>query len=308
MRSPFLAFVLVAGGTLVSGAPQREGPSPPTIAVETSLVMLPITVVDERGRLVSGLPQDAFTVYDNGSPQAIALFTNQDLPAAVGLVIDSSSSMRTRREDVTVAAGAFAELSHPRDELFTVNFNDVVWLGLPPHLPFTDDHGQLLTALARAPAQGMTALYDGIDFALDRLERGTHERKVLIVVSDGGDNRSAHALEDVLGHARLARAIIYTIVLADPNDRDARPDVMKKLAKETGGDVFVPRERHEVAEAFSRIARETRAGYMIGYSPPDTAKAGFRSIRVAVETGSRHRLSARTRVGYYVGRSRARSN
>src|SRR6185369_15334556 len=103
---------------------------------------------------------------------------------------------------------AFVESSHPLDELFTVNFNERVWPGLPPNVAFTRDAAQLRAALDSAPAQGMTAPYDAVALALAHIQLGTRDRKALIVVSDGGDNASAHTLPDVLDHARRAGIVI----------------------------------------------------------------------------------------------------
>ena len=287
-----------------SGAQQQEPGGRLKLSVETSLVMMPVTVVDSHGTFVPGLTQSAFTVYDNGVPQAIEFFTDEDLPATVGLVIDSSDSMRGRRDDVTAAGTAFAEFSHPLDEVFTVNFNEMVWPGLPPPVVFAEDVAQLRAALRRAPARWMTALYDAVDRALSHLEVGTHDRKALIVVSDGGDNASSTRLEAVLAHARRTGATIYSVIIADPDDREARPDVLKLFARETGGAVFAPKRAADVTSAFTRIAREIRAAYTIGFPPPDAPEGSYRTLRVVVETADHRRLTARTRAGYHAGRSR----
>ena len=272
------------------------------ISVETDLVTLAVTVVDPRGRFVPGLSRQQFRVYDNGEPRAIELFTSEDLPATVGLVIDSSSSMRGRRDEVTAAAVAFAGFSHPLDELFTVNFNEAIWTGLPPYVPFAENVEQLRAALSRAPAQGMTALYDAVDVALNHLQLGTRDRRVLILVGDGGDNASALTLDRVVEHARRAGALIFSVMLADPDDREAKPSVLKKLARETGGVMFAPERVQGVMDAFTQIAREIRSGYTIGFSPPDSD--GFRAVRVVVDPGDGRQLLVRTRTGYYAGRSR----
>lgn len=301
--------ILCAGlGLTLIGLPPPLGQQEPggrlRLSVETNLVTLPVTVVDSRGAFVPGLNRSAFTVYDNGVPQAIELFSDDDLPATVGLVIDSSDSMRLRRGDVTAAGTAFAQFSDPLDELFTVNFNEVVWAGLPPQVVFAQDVEQLRAALARAPARGMTALYDAIEYALVRLKAGTHDRRALIVVSDGGDNASTTTLDAVLRHARSSGAAIYAVVVADPGDRDAKPGVLRTLARETGGEVFTPKRADEVMSAFISIARELRAGYTIGFRPPDAPDGSYRTVRVVVETERHQRLTARTRAGYYAGRSR----
>jgi len=288
-------------GALTSAAPQKEPASPSTISVETSLVILPVTVVDRQGAYVAGLGREHFAIYDEGKPQDIDFFLNEDVPATIGLVIDSSTSMRGRRQEVTTAAMAFAGDSSPLDQIFTMNFNEYVWPGLPPPVAFTHDAEQLRVALAQAPTRGMTALYDAIDLALDHLQLGTRERKVLVVVSDGGDNASRHTLDAVLDHARRTSTVIYAVMPVDPDNRDTQPGVLKTLARETGGTAVTPGDAQEMMRTFKQIALEIRAGYMIGFAPPGGTQHGFRTIRVQVKD-DRRQLTARTRRGYNAGR------
>ncbi len=227
---PLPWLTLVLGLSTVSGAasPRQEVERPPLLSVKTDLVMLPVTVVDRRGRFVAGLTRDDFIVYDNGERRAIEFFTADDLPATIGLVIDSSGSMRGKRAAVTAAGAAFAAMSHPLDQFFTMNFNEAAWPGLPPSISFTADVGQLHAALSAAPADGMTALYDALHRALTHVQLGTHDRKALIVVGDGGDNASTRTLEAVLELTRRAGAAIYPVIVFDPDDHDARPSLLKR--------------------------------------------------------------------------------
>jgi VWFA-related protein len=194
-------------------------------------------------------------------------------------------------------------MSHPLDEFFTLNFNEYVWLGLPPGIAFTEDMDELSVALSAAPANGMTALYDAVDRALDHLQLGTRDRKALVVVSDGGDNASSQTLDAVLEHARRAGAVIYSVALDNPDDRDANPRVLKKLAGETGARTFTPGSAAEVMRAFAQIAREIRTAYTIGFVPTATSDVGFRPLRVVVDASDRGGLTVRTRAGYYAGPS-----
>lgn len=302
-----LELVMVVCAALVSGAAQPPADPPQVLSVETNLVVLPVTVVDQHGRVVTGLTQDDFTVYDNGERQEIQLFTTEEVPWTVGLVIDSSSSMRGQRDAVTAAGAAFAEWSHPLDELFTVNFNEAVWRGLPPAVRFAENAGQLRQALSAAPVQGMTALYDALDAALDHLDLGTRDRRALIVVSDGGDNASSVTLEAVAEHARRSRASLYAVILADADNREARPGVLKRLARENAGAAFSPQTADDVVGAFRQIAREIRSGYTIGFSPSRARSGDFRVVRVVADAGDHRKLVARTRAGYYAGGSQRKS-
>ena len=211
--------------------------------------------------------------------------------------------MRGQRDAVTAAGTAFAEWSHPLDELFTVNFNEAVWRGLPPSLRFAENGGQLREALSAAPVQGMTALYDALNAALNHLDLGTHDRKALIVVSDGGDNASTLTLNAVAEHARRSQASIYAVILADADNHDARPGVLKKLARENAGAAISPRAPDDVVAAFRQIAREIRSGYTIGFSPSRASSDDFRMVRVVADARDNRKLVARTRAGYYAGRS-----
>ena len=295
---------IVGLASLVAAASPAQRTDAPVLTIGTDLVTLTVTVVDRRGALVTGLRPEHFRVYDNGDPQTIQFFTSDDLPATIGLVIDSSASMRGRREHMTTAAAAFIDMRRPLDEFFTLNFNEVVWPGLPSSVVFSEDRDQLLAALSTLPAQGMTAVYDAIERGLTQLQRGTRDRRALILVSDGGDNASAQTLAVVLEHARRTNAVIYSVTFFDPDNRDARPDVLKTLARETGGRTLTPRRAEQVTRSFARIAEEIRSGYTIGFAPADTSVGGFRSIRVVVDAADDRQLIARTRAGYYAGSRR----
>lgn len=296
--------LLLALGSVAATTSPQQRVEPPTLSVRTDLVTLSVTVVDQRGAIVTGLRREHFTVYDNGERQTIQFFTSENLPATIGLVVDSSGSMRGRRNDMAAVAEAFAAMGHPLDEFFTLHFNEVVWPGLPPSAAFTGDPGQLRAALVTAPAQGMTALYDALDRGLQHLQHGTRDRKALIVISDGGDNASGRTLPAVLDRARRTEALIYSVTFFDPDNRDARPQVLKALARETGGRMFVAKRPEDVARSFAQIAQEIRRGYTIGFAPPETPEGGFRFIRVVADTGNHRQLVARTRAGYYAAPSR----
>ncbi len=300
MRRLALAALGVAMVTDGSAASLAQMEARPVLSVTTNLVTLPVTVLDRRGHSVSGLRREHFTVYDNGVQQPIAFFANDDVPATIGLVLDGSGSMRGRRAELTVAAVAFARASHQLDEFFTIHFNERVALSLPGGIPFTSDPARLAAAMSAAPARGMTALYDAVDRALDHLQRGSRDRQALILVSDGADNASTRTLDAVLNHARGTSVVIYAVTLVDPDNREARPGILKTLAHETGGRVFRTRRSEDLAPLFDQIAGEIRSGYTIAFVPPDAA-TGFRPVRVVVDAGGGRQLSARTRAGYYAG-------
>ena len=264
----------------------------------TELAVLHVSVLDRQAGFVPGLPREAFTVEENGRPQPIAFFENDDAPVTVGLVIDNSGSMQPRRDAVIAASLAFASSSHPADEMFTINFNERVWPGLPPGRAFTSDLAELREALGRSSARGQTALFDGIDAALRHVANGHKSRKVLVVVSDGGDNASHTTFSDVLAAALRTDVVIYTIGLHDAHDRDAQPGLLRKLAEVTGGEAFFPRPDDSVTPVLERIARDIRSSYTIGYVPPAAAPDSRRKVKVAVKPADHRKLKVRVRSTY----------
>jgi Ca-activated chloride channel family protein len=265
----------------------------------SELVVLPVVVTDKQGRYVSDLPADKFSVFDNGRRVPIELFTNEDTPVTVGLIIDASGSMRPKIGEIIAASLRFARLSNPQDELFAVRFNDDVQdvMPIPPFL-LAGDLAGLEAAVNSIRPDGRTALYDGLMDGLDHLTQGTRARKVLVVISDGGDNASDAKLETVLARARDSNAAIYTIGIFDQDDLDRNPGVLKSLAQTTGGERFLPRSPGDLLTACERIAREIRAGYTIGYVPP-ARDGAYHRVRVEIEPASARRLNVRTRPGYF---------
>src|SRR5579863_6320742 len=199
-RWPFLLLVLIALPCVaISQSPPESGQvGPYAIRTNVDLVVLQATVRDRKGAPVSGLSKENFRVYEDKVPQQIESFSHEDVPVTVGLVIDNSGSMRSKRSDVIAAAMAFVRSSNPADQAFVVNFDEHVSMGLPAALPFTNNTAQLETALSRNVISGMTALYDAIATGLEQLQKGKWDKKVLIVVSDGGDNASRRNLAQVL--------------------------------------------------------------------------------------------------------------
>ena len=276
-----------------------DGSSGPTISVEVNLVVLHATVRNAAGGFVSGLQEPDFRVYEDGRPQTIRLFRHEDAPVAVGLIVDNSGSMVRKRTDVAVAALAFVRSSNPADQIFIVNFNEHATFGLPDSTPFSADGSELVAALMGVPASGKTALYDAIEAGLDHLKKATYSKKALIVVSDGGDNASAHTLNDVLQDAGRSDAMIYTIGLLDEYDRESNPRALKQVARATGGEAFFPKETKAVIAICRGIAQDIRNQYTIGYAPDNNnLDGGYRRIRVIIAGRRGGHLSVRTREGY----------
>jgi Ca-activated chloride channel homolog len=302
MNSTPVILVFLAGFQALAQKPSPLISAPPddfTISVNVDLVVLQATVRDRDGHTVPGLNQRDFEIFEDGSPQRIRLFQHEDTPVTVGLVIDHSGSMREKLSDVTAAAQAFVRSSNSKDQMFVVNFNENVSLGLPVGTRFSDDADQLATAIWGAPALGTTALNDAIVEALKRLREGVSDKKVLIVISDGGDNASKVTLDRVLKLTEQSNAVIYTIGVFSPDDPDRNPQVLRRLARESGGEAFFPLELSEAVQICERIARDIREQYTIGYSSTHESRAGtYHKIRLTVRDKTHGKVTARTRAGY----------
>jgi len=294
-----IALPDAAWSQALSSPSQNPSSDSYTLRVNANLVILNATVLDHHNALVSGLDKADFKIHEDRVLQQIKDFSHEDLPVTVGLVVDNSRSMMPKRADVIDAALSFARSSNPQDQMFVVNFNDHVYFGLPAGIPFTDRRDQLQLALSSITAIGQTALYDGIATALDHLKQGNSGKKVLILISDGGDNASKHSLAQVIVMARNSSAIIYTIGIFDAQDGDQNPDVLKRFAKETGGEAFFPESSKEIAYLCEKIARDIRNQYTLTYVPAVSKQDGeYRAVDVTVRATGHGRLSVRTRAGY----------
>ncbi len=295
-RAPALCLLLLA----VSLSPcLLPGQNDFKISTEVNLVVLGATVTDRAGKFVTGLQKENFRVYENGRPQETKVFLPEDVPVTVGLVVDSSGSMRPKMPDVTTAGLSFIRYSNPDDEMFVIRFNEKVWFGLPESVPFTNKPEELRDALLTGAADGRTALYDAIEAGLRQLERGTREKKILIVFSDGGDNASHIGLRETLLMAERSNAIIYTIGLFDEYDPDRNPAVLRRFARITGGEVYLSQTSPDISGICKRIAREIRNQYTIGYVPAASGPS-LRAIKVVAESPDHKKLSVRTRTDYVV--------
>ncbi|HTM04175.1 MAG TPA: VWA domain-containing protein [Vicinamibacterales bacterium] len=302
VRTLFRTLILIALLPLAVAARQDSPPAPqaptPVFKAQSDLVVLDVNVFDGKSDAVPDLPQSAFQVYDAGQPQEITFFSSADVPVAVGLVIDNSSSMLTRRQMVLAGTRAFAESSHPEDEVFTLVFNEHVRYGNPDNVDFTTSPAQVEAGLLRFPAGGMTAMYDAVIEAIDHIDHATLQKRALIVLSDGEDNASRHSEADMLHRTLRSDALVYTISTADFSTRVGKPGVLKKLAERTGGAAYFPQTEKAVVAAFTEVAQNIRRGYRIGYTPStSTAKGEYRRIKVLVHVRGRN-LSVRVRDGY----------
>jgi Ca-activated chloride channel family protein len=268
------------------------------ISMDVDWVVLQASVHDRGGHSVPKLKQQDFAVFEDGKPQEIRLFRQEDTPVTVGLVIDHSGSMREKLADVTAGARAFVRSSNSNDQMFVVNFNERVSLGLPVGMQFSDSAGQLGDAIWSLEARGTTALYDAVIEALERVRKGSSDKKVLLVISDGGDNASRARLDQVLKMAEQSNTTIYTIGIFDPDDSDKNPRVLSRLARESGGEAFFPHQIDKTVQICERIARDIRDQYTIGYVSTKNKDGAYHKVRLAARPEGSEKLSVRTRAGY----------
>ena len=300
-------------------APKPEAPSPqeqapqPSVQEDTSgfifrtrvdEVVLHATVVDDKQRMVTNLDKAAFTILEDGKPQNIVSFRHEDIPVAMGVVIDNSGSMREKRDRVNKAAINLVKSSNPQDEVFIVNFNDEYYLDQD----FTADLSKMREALEKVDTRGGTALYDAVVASADHLKRnGKLDKKVLFVVTDGEDNESQESLEQAIHRLQEENGpTVYAIgLLGEEKQRRARK-ALQFMAEKTGGIAFFPKTLDQVDEISRQVAHDIRNQYTIGYKPTNPkSSGGYRAIKVDAKAKGYGKLTVRTKSGYYAGQERA---
>jgi Ca-activated chloride channel homolog len=268
---------------------------------ESDLVVLHVNVFNGRSDAVPELPQSAFSVFEDEQPQEITFFSGADVPVAVGLVLDNSSSMIARQGMLIAGGAAFARSSHENDELFTIHFNEHIQFGLPGGMPFTDRGTLLQAALSRYRPGGRTAIYDAVIAGLNRLESASNQKRVLVVLSDGEDNASANSESAMLERARASNTMVYTVSNANRHGDLGGGDagLLRRLARVTGGMAYFPDSDREVVEDLDRIAGNIRRGYLIGYVPSNAVHDGtYRRVKVLVRAPGKRDLRVQSRDGY----------
>ena len=293
-----------------NAAPQADTQGPYKIKSQVSLVVLHASVLNDRSVFVPGLLAENFRVIEDKVEQKLSVFKQEDVPVSFGLVVDNSGSMRDKRPQVNAAALTFVKTSNPQDEGFVVNFNDDYYLDTEHD--FTSDLNEMKTALERIDARGSTALYDAVIGSLDHLKKGSRDKKVILVVTDGEDNASRHSLENTVEQAQRNDAVIYAVGVFSDDDIKHNHRAMKKarsaltqLANATGGLAFFPEDANDTESICTQIAHDIRNQYTLAYYSTNAARDGsFRSVQVEVipPRGS-GKLSVRTRAGYYAPRS-----
>jgi Ca-activated chloride channel family protein len=294
MRTLILFAAAILAGASTHPAAQSH------FSARSDLVVLNVAVTNDKGGFVSGLPADAFHVIEEGQPQKVSFFAEQDAPATIGLLIDASGSMLENRDRVIAGITEFAKASHPDDEFLPLVFNEQVSSVLGAPKRFTSDPAELRQTLTESlNARGRTAFHDALVAAIEGVGHGRHERKALVVVSDGGDNASRLTFGEAFEKVLASNAVVYSIAIVDPLALDRNPKALRRLADGTGGLAFQPDNVAVVSRVFQAIAHDIRSRYTLAYAPPDEGPNGrLRQVRVVVDQPGRSGLKVRTRTAY----------
>ncbi len=291
-------------------AAQQTEPTPPDdpdptkpITIKTDLVTLTLTVTDLYGRYVSGLTKSAFTVFDSNQEQEITYFSDTDAPVSVGIIFDVSGSMSG--EKINKARNAlkrFIGSSHPSDEYFLIAFNNRAQLLMDR----TRNGDAVLEKLTLVNPKQNTALYDAVYLGIERVTRGSHQKKALLIISDGQDNASRYNFGEVRRLMKESDVVSYAVGIIDGGDSGSALGMqgqafLDELTSVTGGKAFYPSSDIEMDEIFERIALELRHQYSIGYTPTNFSPDGkWRKVKVKVKPPRGFpRLTVRGREGYY---------
>jgi Ca-activated chloride channel family protein len=306
----FLVLVLLIG-TFASSAqtPEATPPAVPDednskpISVKTDLVTMTLTVTDLYGRFVSGLSKNAFSVFDNNEEQEITFFSDADSPISVGILFDVSDSMSGEKiSKARKALERFINTSHPSDEYFLIAFNSRAQLLLDR----TRDGEAVLQKLQLVQPKNNTALYDACYLGVERVTRGTRQKKAMLIISDGQDNASRYNFNEVRRLLKESDVTVYAVGIMDGRDAGSVMGMqgqafLDELTSVTGGKSFYPQTDVEMDDIFERIALELRHQYSIGFTPKDFTPDGkWHKTKVKVKPPSgMSRLTVRTREGYY---------
>lgn len=283
--------------------PRLTTPQENPILTNTDLISVTVTVTDREGRHISGLDRRSFTVLDEGVPQEISFFGDEDLPASVGIVFDTSASMKGNKiAQAREALSRFIQTSHERDEFFLIGFNSSAKLLLEK----TRDADAVAKKLTYVEPHGETALYDAVYLGVEKVGRGIHPKRVLLLISDGEDNDSRYSFGQLRRSLQECDVIIYAIgtlgryPIKAPGNLGR--DTLNKLARVTGGKAYFPESKEEMSEAFERIALELRHQYAIGYRPSNFVSDGrWHRLKVSLRQprARQPRLLVRSREGYF---------
>ncbi len=272
-----------------------------TLRVETNLVLVPMTVTDNQNRLVTGLERENFYVYENNQPQTIRSFSTDDAPVTIGIIFDLSGSMSSKFARARKALSEFMRTSNPQDEFFVIAFNDRPAIVVD----YTSNVDDIDARMVMLKPQARTALIDAVYLGVNKLKDAKYERKALLVISDGGDNRSRYSQNELRKSVRESDVQIYSIGIFDQYaptvEEKEGPELLTDICDMTGGRLFRVSDVGELGDIASRISAELRNEYVVGYKPSDLKKDGnWRKLKVKLNPPQGlPPLIVHNRQGYY---------
>ncbi|HVW77779.1 MAG TPA: VWA domain-containing protein [Alloacidobacterium sp.] len=289
------------GPPLLQGDAAMSARHSERIRVDVNLVLVPLIVTDPMDRLVTGLEKENFFVYENNKLQTIRSFSQEDAPVSIGIIFDLSGSMANKVIRARDSILRFMHTANPQDEFFVIGFND------RPELieDFTSSPQDIEARLALIHAEHRTALLDAIYFGLNKMKQAKYERRALLIVSDGGDNRSRYTEGEVRATVRESNVQIYSIGIFDPyaatTEERLGPMLLNDISSETGGRLFRVDDISEMGDIAEKISAELRNEYVLGYKPDDARKDGkWRKLKVKlVPPPGLPLLTVHARTGYY---------
>lgn len=296
--APKDARPVLSGDDVAKGATSARGKA---IQVNADLVLVPLTVTDPQNRLVTGLERNNFVLLDNNTQQTIKSFATEDAPLSIGIVLDLSGSMQTKFVRARRALSEFLRTCNPQDEFFVVGFND-----RPAILvDYTSDVEDVEARLVMLRPENRTALIDAMYLGVNKLRDSKYQRKALLVVSDGGDNRSRYTQGELTRIVRESEVQIYSIGIFDAYAPTAEeqngPELLHQVSETTGGRLFVVRDVQDLGDIAARISEELRNEYVLGYTPSDRRRDGaWRKLAVRLlPPPGLPELTVHNREGYY---------
>jgi Ca-activated chloride channel family protein len=293
----------------VAAPPKEARPAPadgvaggmPGIQVNVNLVLVPVSVTDPMNRLVTGLEKDNFQLFDNNTGQVIKSFATEDAPISIGIVFDLSGSMQSKFVRARKALTAFLRTCNPQDEFFVVGFND-----RPAVLvDYTNDVEDVEARMVMLRPENRTALIDAMYLAVNKLKQAKYQRKALLVISDGGDNRSRYTQGELTRAVRESEVQIFSVGIFDayaPTEEEQNgPLLLNDLSEMTGGRLFKVLDVQDLSDIAERISEELRDEYVLGYTPSDRRRDGaYRKLKVRLlPPAGLPQLTAHNREGYY---------
>ena len=274
------------------------------IRINSNLVLVPVTVTDGQDRLILGLEQQQFHIWDDKIEQVISHFAIEDAPLSIAVVFDSSGSMGPKLRMSRAAVAQFMRAANPEDEFSLVEFSDQARL----LAGFTNKTGEIEDKLMFIGSKGKTALLDGLVLAMDEMRHAKHTRKAILLISDGGDNNSRYNVREVKARMREGDVQVYAIGILEPLAGRSRtieelqgPQLLDDLAQQTGGRLFEVTDVDDLPNVATRIGAALRNQYMLGYVPASDVRDGkYHHLQVKVTKAKglpSMRVSCRS--GYY---------